>query len=351
VPPWSRTSLREIFLEIWQTHRDHLDTAVVDWLRTRVFQPPPEHTPEQVWASHLQDVFRAVAAIPLPKVDRMLRDEFRDFRSWLCAFRYAESCDPEAAFLYALAWATTNRDLEGMWQSLALRQDREPVYYSDIGLLGLRKSRDEQGNLPQKAPFLLLATILDLADAGMPRDAWEETTMALLASYHWSTETWVREFQPVLALRQGSSNGSRWLRRLLPLPAQERETEEISRKDLAPAHRPDEKDSMIAQVAERGPNEIGRPLSEFLEAERTYTRLTRNSHFLVRTFNRLAEAARPHDPDWALARAEEALAWDERNARNWTVVARCLWTRGRRAVHNGGVSSGRRDCSEAIDTL
>lgn len=217
VSAWSRSSLRESFVEIFQTHAETLDAAVAAWLQERLMKLPPEKTPTLVWASHLQDLFSALAGLPLPQVARLLRDRLRDFRSWLRPLRTDESLDPEAAYLAALAWADTNQHLEGMWQGLALRRDREPAYYTDIGLLGLRKTRDERGQLPSKAPFLLLATLIDLAETGLSQKDWLLTTRALLGGYHYSLETWVREFEPVLEARQDAEHGPVWLKEIVPL--------------------------------------------------------------------------------------------------------------------------------------
>jgi len=68
-------------------------------------------------------------------------------------------------------------------------------------------------------------------------------------------------------------------------------------------------------------------------------------------FNRLAEAAKEHDPDWAVARAEEALAWDRGNAHNWTVLARCLWSRAQRLHHEKCDSEAETVANEAFDVL
>lgn len=353
VPAWSRSSLRESFVEIFQTHAETLDSAVAGWLSERLMGLPPENTPALVWASHLQDLFSALAGLPMPLVARLLRDRLRDFRSWLRPLRTDESLDPESAFLAALAWAETNQSLEGMWQGLALRRDGEPAYYTDIGLLGLCKTRDERTKMPpQKAPFLLLATLVDLADLpGISQKEWLLTTRSLLSGYHYSEETWVREFQPVLESKDDAKRGPEWLVKVLPRLRFQQDPKQPSRKDIRPAPSIKEVDSMVSEVRTRGPAASGEQLANFLTAERAYVNATRDPHYLVRTFNRLAEAARTHDPSWAVARAEEALAWDERNARNWTVLARCLWARGRRALTSGDRSHGRSDLWEAIDTL
>lgn len=353
VPAWTRSSLREIFIEIWQTKREVLDKAIVDWLSPRIFQPPPERTPEEVWASHLQDVFRAVAGVPMPKVERLLRDGLRDFRSWLRPFRYSESCDPEAAFLAALAWASTNQGLAGLWQTLALRKNHEPIYYTDIGLLGLCKMRDDHGEMPAKAPFLLLATLVNLADASMPREDWELTTRALLASYHWSEATWVREFNPVLEARPNAQNGPKWLKRILPSLVAKQNEEQPHHPTPAPQppHTFEEIRDMVREVKKAGPARCGAPLTNLLSRLRAYASATNNPYYLVRSFNTLAEAAREHDAAWAVARAEEALAWDEGNARNWTVLARCLWARGVEALKTHRADDAEADAREALDTL
>lgn len=349
VPAWSRSTPREIFLEICQTHAETLDAAVASWLDGYIFRPPPGRTPEIVWASNLQDVFRAVAGLPLPAVSALLRRRFRDFRSWLRPFRFEESLDPEAAFLAALARAETNQGLEGMWRSIALRGDHEPAYYSDVGLLGLRKARDDHGQLPAKAPFLLLATLVDLADVpGSKHDEWDLTARALMASYHFSEPTWLREFEPVLAARSEANNGPKWLRRILPGLKEKREVRERARVDL-PNKSLAEVNQLVGAVDHHGPVVPGMP--EFLERHRHFARITNDPHFLVRTFNRLAEAARRHDPEWAIARAEEALEWDPGDARNWTVLARCLWERGKEADLHGEREIVLAARQEAIDTL
>jgi hypothetical protein len=96
---------------------------------------------------------------------------------------------------------------------------------------------------------------------------------------------------------------------------------------------------------------VGEKLTAFLNRHRHYAGSTHDSHFIVRTFNRLAEAARMHDPDWAIARAEEALAWDRNNARNWTVLARCLWARSLKAEKAGDTAAAEHDGFDAMDTL
>jgi tetratricopeptide (TPR) repeat protein len=351
VSAWSRSSLRESFVEIFQTHAETLDIAVAGWLQECLMKLPPEKTPTLVWASHLQDLFSAIAGLPLPQVARLLRDQMRDFRSWLRPLRTDDGLDPEAAYLSALAWAETNQRLEGMWQGLALRRNHEPVYYTDIGLLGLRKTRDDSGQLPAKAPFLLLATLIDLADTGLSQKDWLLTTRAMLGGYHYSLETWVREFEPVLEARQNAERGPEWLRKVLPQLRANQQSQQHYRQDIPPDHTRQEKDAIISEVEASGPEALGERLTAFLERERTYVNATRNPHYIVRTFNRLAEAARPHDPDWAIARAEESMEWDPNHDFCWTALARAFWARGRRAYSSGDAVGGKTDLREAIDLL
>lgn len=350
VSAWSRSSLRESFVEIFQTHAETLDAAVATWLQERLMKLPPEKTPTLVWASHLQDLFSAVAGLPMRQVARLLRDRLRDFRSWLRPLRTDESLDPEAAYLAALAWADTNQHLEGMWHGLALRRDREPAYYTDIGLLGLRKPRDERGQLPSKVPFLLLATLIDLADLqGMAKEDWLLTTRALLGGYHYSLETWVREFESVLEARQQAQNGPKWLRKVLPLPSNLTQTPIISLR--RPAFTLAECNWFVDDIRQNGPNPTDRRLESFLDSHRGYASATNDPQFLSKTFNRLAEAAKKHAPDWAVARAEEALGWSKGDPMNWTVLARCLWAQAKWARKQGNIERAKTGKREAIDTL
>ncbi len=348
IPAWSRASLREIFIEVYQTHAAALDQAVTGWLQERFLKMPPEQTPTLVWATDLQEIFRAMAGLPLPRFAFLLRDRMRDFRIWLAPLATDKSLDPEAAYLAALAWSESNRHLEGLWQGLVLRRTKEPLYFIDIGLLGLRKGRDELGNLPSKAPFELLATLIDLADApDVSKKYWIQTTCAILGGYRCSQETWAREFRPVLEARPQAQNGPKWIKGILPslqMPLHPAPTARLP-------HTIPERDAIIKDVGQRGPHAVGEKLTAFLNRHRQYAGSTHDSHFLVRTFNRLAEAARTHDPDWAIARAEEALAWDRNNARNWTVLARCLWARGLQADKAGDAAGAERDGFDAMDTL
>jgi tetratricopeptide (TPR) repeat protein len=352
VTAWSRSSLRESFVEIFQTHAEALDAAVADWLHERLMKLPPEKTPKLVWASHLQDLFGAVAGLPLPQIARLLRDRLRDFRSWLHPLQTDESLDPEAAYLAALAWADTNRNLEDMWHGLVLRLDREPDYYTDIGLLGLRKARDDRGQLPSKATFLLLATLIDLADTNnISQKEWLLTTRALLGGYHYNTKTWVREFKPVLQARQNARNGPEWLKKVLPELQAEQPFQQRSHNVNKPTRSKYEVDEIVREVEEHGPQALGERLAAFVERQRAYANATSETHYLVRTFNRLAKAARLHDTDWATARIREALAWDEDNAYHWTVYASCLWTRGFNEYQSDRIDDAEYYCLKAIGTL
>lgn len=350
VSAWSRSSLRESFVEIFQTHAEALDAAVATWLQERLMKLPPEKTPTLVWASHLQDLFSALVGLPLPQVARLLRDRLRDFRSWLRPLRTDESLDPEAAYLAALAWADTNEHLEGMWQGLALRRDREPAYYTDIGLLGLRKKRDEKTKMPpQKAPFLLLATLIDLADTGLSQKDWLLTTRALLGGYHYSLETWVREFEPILKERHEAQNGPNWLPKVLPIRAQSRDTASDATGGF-PAPSFQECKRMISEVRKSGPMRVA-ALADHLNRHRAYANATRDTYFLGRTFNSLAEAAYKHDPEWAIDRAQESLGWDESNHVTWVTLAHSLWENGVRLQRQRETTLAKRNFFEALDLL
>ena len=325
---WSRASIREIFNEIMILHGPLLDLGLCLWLGQRLWQPSPERVSTLAWASTLQDVFRGAAGLRLPRLAQLLRERLRDFRPWLHPLGKKSNLDPEAAYLTVLAWSTANRQLEGLWRDLALHGGKLPAHYIDIGLLGLRKSRDEQGALPDKAPAVLLGTLIDLADQPkMAKANWTRLVQATLGGYRCQPATWIREFTPLLENRSASANGPSWLRSLLPnLPALE--TTAAEKKCCSSLRPPQDYEKIIKEVRRNGPLVNSRIVNNHLDEQRNFAKSTGIAYNLVRTFNRLAQASMSHTPDWAVARAEEALAWERNNAQNWVVLAQCYWERG-----------------------
>ena len=350
VPVWSRASLGEIFLEVVEAQAGALDAGVAAWLEGHLQKLPPQQLSNEVWSSYLQDLFRAVTSLSLPRVARLLGTRRREFQAWLRPLVREASLDPEAAYLTALAWCEHNQHLEGFWRNLALRNRNEPEYYTDIALLGLRKLRDDAGQLPPKAPHLLLATLLDLADGeGMTQPVWERKTRTVLAGYRLSADAWAREFKEVLTAHGETGLGSVWLRKIVPIPTAKVESASSRYSSASPQFTLDECNDFVDVVRQCGPSVEPAPLNGFLKRHRDYASRSNNPHFLVRTFNRLASAAKEHDPDWAVARIEEALAWDPGNAKNWTVLAQCHWSRRQAALRQQQTDRARVAESDAFD--
>ncbi len=353
VAAWARSSLREMLVEVHKTHRDILDSAIVEWLSDHVMTLPPDETPTLVWGSHLQDLFGAVAGLPLPQVEQLLGERRHEFREWLKPLRSENGVDPEAAYLSALAWSSGNCGFEGMWRGFALRTGHEPDYYPDIGLLGLRKLRDEQGRLPSEPPPLLLATLVDMADhcPGMSKERWLRTVRALMGGYYYSLPTWKNLFKPILEAKPEAKNGPKWLAEILPdvgKGPQSQSSERFSSSSVEPIPL-QQSEEIIRQVEKLGPNSP--ETSEFMKRHRQYAITTGDPYFLVRTFNRLAEAAIKHDPDWAVARAEEIMEWEPENVYCWMALAHALWARGLQARKFRNDEQAEKDCRQAIETL
>lgn len=351
VSAWARSSLRESLIEACATHKDPLDAALARWLEERVMTLPPEPTPKESWALRMQDLFGAVAGLPLPQVERLLGERRREFREWLKPLRMDQGIDPEAAYLSALAWSSGNRGIEGMWRGFALRTGREPFYYVDIGLLGLRKVRDDEGRLPPEPPQLLLATLIDMADQcpGITKKKWLRTARSLMGGYYYETATWMRLFTPVLSAKTEAKNAPKWLAEILPDMTPERSWHASAPPNSAGPIPLDQSEKMIQHVAQFGPG--SKKVHKFLERHRNYASKTGNPYFLVRTFNRLAEAAAEHDPEWAVARAEEIMEWEPDNVYCWMALAHALWARGLQARGCGNTNQAAKDCQQAIETL
>jgi hypothetical protein len=213
VVAWSGSSLRESFIEICKTHKTNLDEAVAGWLEQHLSNPSPEDTPENVWASHLQDLFSGIAGLGLPQTEKLLHDRLDDFRSWLHPFCKDESLDPEATYLSTLALAKTNQGLETVWKNLTLQAAKESAFYNiDIGLLGLLKTRDSSGNLSKQVPIVFLATLIELADSGkIPEKKWKLLVMSYMGSKQYSKEEWLERFKIALNSSQNAQNARAWL--------------------------------------------------------------------------------------------------------------------------------------------
>ncbi len=352
IPVWSRASLGEVFLDIVEVQAEALDVGVAEWLENHLGKLPPDGFSNEVWGAYLQDLFRAMTSLSLPRVARLMGTRRREFQAWLRPLVREASLDPEAAYLTALAWCEHNRHLEGFWRNLALRDRNEPEYYTDIGLLGLRKPRDDAGQLPPKAPLLLLATLLDMADSEkMTQPVWERKTRTVMAGYRPVTrEVWIREFNAVLTERPAADCGMSWLQHLLAIPAAKVETPP-RHQGSTKAPTLDECGRFVDTVGRYGPSFEAAKLEDFLKRHRDFAARTNNPHYLVRTYNRLAVAAKEHDPDWAVARIEEALAWEPGNAKNWTVLAGCHWARRHAALQQQRMEHARIAESQACEVL
>jgi tetratricopeptide (TPR) repeat protein len=320
----SRSTLGEVFLDAAETAPAELDLGVYEWLKSHVDNPNPDGLSNQVWASLLQDVFRAVTDLELEQFEKFLRGHIGNLRLWLRPFHVSEALDPEAACLSALAWARTNQSLNRQWRKLVVGREPFPEYYREIGLADV--------------PDTKLAPAIEEED-------WRMLAVTLLSGYRLSNEHWAKEFAAVLRQRKSSRNGVDWLKRLLDVKTFTR----ARVANIEAAATLPEKNQLVSEISSHGPQHVGQRLQSYLERERTYATLTGNPHFLVRTFNRLAEAAKRHDPEWAVARSEEAREWDRGNGWNWTVLARCLWSHAESLHEGGDVPAAEVRANEAFD--
>ncbi|MBC7822257.1 MAG: tetratricopeptide repeat protein, partial [Planctomycetaceae bacterium] len=100
-----------------------------------------------------------------------------------------------------------------------------------------------------------------------------------------------------------------------------------------------------------GPAALGTRLNSIVEGYRNYAAATNDAFSLSFMFDQLAEAAKEHDPDWAVALAEEALAWERGEPRRWVVLARCLWSRAERLKLQNRDLEVQTAANEAFDVL
>jgi hypothetical protein len=102
VVAWSGTSLRECIIEIYHYVPELLDQALSDWFEERIMKPPPEQTPDFLWAHSLEDLFCAIHGLRLPKTSKQLARR-EDIESWLGSMT---SDDTNPKFTYSLHLVT-----------------------------------------------------------------------------------------------------------------------------------------------------------------------------------------------------------------------------------------------------
>jgi len=320
-------SFGEILDALFEPGDATLDTAAASWLEKSILGPVPSGTSLHRWASVLEEYFRGIALMELPKTGEILRSHPKRIRLWLQGFYEGADRDPESAYLTALARVQNEQQFSSLWRRLILGEESAERTCLGIGMLGFRKMPGLDGRESADVPEGLLQALVELADKPGTRQAkWKQTMRGLFATYRRTANYWVEHLAPLLPHYQQQSKAREWLSALLPgiphwrPPAEEAQVP-VRRARQVPVHMSQE----WARRVRENPALCETPsFLDFLDQHRVYAKMTGDSEYINKTFNNLATSIIRGDGNraaMAVLLMEEALEWAPWNPHNWTSYA------------------------------
>jgi tetratricopeptide (TPR) repeat protein len=326
----SQLSFGEILDKLFEPGDAALDEAAVNWLGKRILGIVPEDMTLRRWISVLEEYFRGIAAMELPKTSELLRHQHKRIRLWLHGFYAGMDRDPEGAYLLALVRAQVDQRFSPLWLRLILGEELPGRAYLGIGILGFRKMPEQSGHEASDVPDGLLRALLKLADKpGTNKAKWEQTMRGLFASYRRNEPYWVASLAPLLPHYIEPSKARDWLSELLPAIPEWRPadttTETLPRR-IQPVSR-SARESFVARIAKDMTLCDTPEFTDFLNQYRSYARTTGDLQYIDKTFNNLSTTIVNADSEraaLAVSLMEEAIEWVPSNPHNWTSYAKAL---------------------------
>ncbi len=299
--------------------RHRLDEAMRQWFETYWGKTPGSMSSSR-WAGELQNAFIAASRLNLGESLRFLRDSYIDDRSWIRSLYIAPSRDPEGWLLRALAHNQEDRRLLPIWMRLCRLEEDIPIDYAFIGLLGLRKLPDKNGEPPGDIPNAFFKAAVCLAEAMDERkkpgykEDWLREMRVVVALYPRSKQYWAEHFSPFLHYRPESSP-AQWLDKVVPkLSASYKRKSNLY---LEPPSK-QELDKILKIVKDNPLKDIRFELDSFFDKHRAYAYQTGDSYSLVRVFSNIGYKIFRQDVTNALRLIEEAFAWEPYNPFLWS---------------------------------
>lgn len=204
-----------------------LDEAMRSWLEKYLWAARPPSISAKRWAEILQDAFSTVIRLDLRKTQVWLLENLVRVRAWLRSLYLGPGSDPEADLLRTLALCQRNQGLLPLWMKLCrleetLEEDRL-LCFASIGLMGLQKLPNENGELPSDLSLVVFTGIVDLANAigrkvkpkKQGKKFWFLKIRALMARYPRSPQEWTKHFLPLISSTPDST-AEKWLSELIP---------------------------------------------------------------------------------------------------------------------------------------
>jgi tetratricopeptide (TPR) repeat protein len=299
-----------------------LDELMGQWFDTWWGKTPPAIVPDR-WADILQSAFIAVGRLRLAKANRVLVDLYKNDKSWLRSIYLGPARDPEGELLRTMAICQQDRSLLPLWMSLCRWEEDVPVDYTSIGLLGLRKLPEKNGDPPGDIPNAFFKGIINLAEAFETRktpklrEYWLREVRAIVGLYPRRKSYWAKHFSPLLSYRPDSTP-AQWLDKAIPkLSNQFKRTAAL---ELQPPSK-EKFNQMLKLVENKSLKDIRHELDLFFDMHRVYAYQTGDSHFLARTFSNIGYKIFKQDAAYALSLVEEAFTWEPYDPLLWSQLA------------------------------
>ncbi len=320
-------SFGEVLDGLFEPGDTALDTAAARWLERHILGLLPDGTSLHRWVAVLEEYFRGIAAMELPKTGEILRRQHKRIRLWLHGFYEGPDRDPEGSYLLALTRAQDSQQFSPLWRSLILGDELAGRSYLGIGILGFRKMPEQDRREAADVPEGLVQALVELGDKpGTGQAKWKQTMRSLFATYRRSESYWVDHLAPLLPHYTQPSNAREWLSALLPgIPKWRPPIAET----LVPVRRTTKVPVPVSRewakrVRDNADLCDAPEFSAFLDQHRAYVETTGDPEYINKTFNNLSTAIIRADSgrsDYALSLIEEALEWAPWNPHNWTSYA------------------------------
>lgn len=200
-------------------HRQ-LDELMKEWFEAYWGKSPGSMSFSR-WARILQNAFIVVYRLNLEETALFLRDVYVRDKSWIRSLYIAPSRDPEGWLLRTLALCQKDQKLLPVWMRICRGEEDIPIHYTSIGLMGLRKLPERNGEPPGDIPKAFFKGAVNLADAllekNMPKckEFWLREMRAVTALYPRSKQYWADHFSPFFYYRSNSLP-VQWLDEVIP---------------------------------------------------------------------------------------------------------------------------------------
>lgn len=320
-------SFGEILDGLFEPGDPILDTAAANWLGKRILGTIPDGSTLNRWVLVLEEYFRGIAAMELPKTGEVLRRQHKRLRLWLSGFYEGPDRDPEGSYLLALARAQADQQFSTLWRRLVLGEEMTGRSYLAIGILGFRKMPEQDGRESSDVPEGLLQALVELSkQSGTGKAKWTQTMRSLFATYRRSERYWVEHLAPLLPHYQQQSSARDWLSGLLPEIPRWRPPAFGSQVNLQRASKVSYEvvQSWVTRVRKNSEVCSTPEFSAFLDHHRAYAETTGDPEYINKTFNNLATSIIRKDggrPAIAVSLIEEALRFAPWDPRNWISYA------------------------------